>query len=457
MCQKNNDQYNSNQHPRAPGFLFSLSVLSVLFSALLSPPAHAEESAEEAWNAHLQSTYVWQKKPSFDAPYSGARSLSTPTEKSYSFSATAALGWSAWNGGQIYLNPEVMQSVPLSNLTGLGGMTNGEQQKSGGPNPTLYRARFFLRQTWSLGGDNEALASDFNQLAGMLDRRRVVITVGNLAVTDIFDNNAFAHDARNQFLNWALTTHGAYDFASDARGYSEGVALEYYVDDWVVRAGRFMQPAVANALPLDRNVLKHYGDQIEIEHGHTVGGQAGKLRALMFRNRANMGGFRDALAATNNNGSVPDVMQVRTERKKVGFGISLEQNVSSDIGIFARASRSDGASETYAFAEIDHSLSAGAIVRGSAWQRSNDALGIALISNGLSQAHRDYLAAGGLGAFIGDGRLNYRPESILETYYSIGITKHAALTLDYQRIVNPAYNQDRGPVNVGTIRLHAQY
>jgi hypothetical protein len=82
---------------------------------------------------------------------------------------------------------------------------------------------------------------------------------------------------------------------------------------------------------------------------------------------------------------------------------------------------------------------------------------VAVVRNGLSSAHRDYLAAGGHGAFIGDGRLNYRPESIVEAYYSVNVAKNAWVSLDYQRIANPAYNADRGPVNVGSIRLHAQY
>lgn len=419
--------------------------------------AHAEDVKEEAWNAHFQTTYIWQKKPSFSAAYSGLNSLKPQAEKSYSFSATAALGWRAWDGGELYLDPELVQGVPLSDLTGLGGMTNGEQQKTSGPNPKLYRARLFVRQTWQLGGDKAAVESDANQLAGMVDQRRIVVTAGNLAVIDLFDNSAFAHDPRTQFMNWSLLAHGAYDFAADARGYSWGAAIEYFYDDWVLRAGRFMQPAESNGLPLDKNIFKHYGDQIELEHAHTIGSQPGKLRVLAFRNKASMGSFRDALADAPNNGGIPDVSRVRTERTKAGFGVNAEQNLAPDMGIFARASWNDGASETYAFSEIERSISAGTVAKGRAWNRNDDAVGIALVRNGLSSAHRDYLAAGGHGAFIGDGQLNYRPESIVEAYYSVNVAKNAWLTLDYQRIANPAYNADRGPVAVSSIRLHAQY
>ena len=434
----------------------SALIAAMLVGAAVS--AHADDTIpQEAWNVHVQATYIWQKKPSFSAPYSGVNSLRPAAEKAYSFSSTAALGWRAWSGGELYFSPELVQGVPLSGLTGFGGMTNGEQQKTSGSNPTLYRARLFLRQTWGLGGEKEAVESDANQLAGMVDKRRVVVTAGNLALIDIFDGSAFAHDARTQFINWALLAHGAFDFAADARGYTWGASVEYYYDDWVLRAGRFMQPAESNGLPLDRHILKHYGDQIELEHVHTIGEQPGKLRLLAFRNKARMGSFRDALTDAPNNGGIPDVSRVRAERTKIGFGINAEQNLTANIGVFARASWNDGASETYAFTEIERSVSAGAVVTGALWGRNDDAVGIALVGNGLSRVHRDYLAAGGHGAFIGDGRLTYRPESIVEAYYSASVAKNAWLTLDYQRIANPAYNRDRGPVNVGSVRLHAQF
>lgn len=434
--------------------VFAFSLATLLTLPLL---ARAEDIQEETWNAHFQTTYIWQKKPSFNAPYTGDFSLQPGREKAYTFSATAALGWRPWQGGELYFNPEVVQGVPLSNLRGLGGMTNGEQQKTSGPNPTLYRARLFLRQTWNQGGETSGVESDMNQLAGMVSRRRVVVTAGNLSVIDLFDGSAFAHDPRTQFLNWALLAHGAYDFAADARGYSWGAAVEYFYDDWVLRAGQFMQPAESNGLPLDKNIFKHYGDQIELEHAHTLGQQPGKLRVLAFRNRANMGDFRDALADAPNNGGIPDVSRVRTERSKHGFGLGAEQNITGDVALFGRGSWNDGASETYAFTEIERSVSAGAVVKGTAWHRADDRVGVALVRNGLSKAHRDYLAAGGHGAFIGDGQLNYRPESIFEAYYSVTVAKGAWVTLDYQRIANPAYNADRGPVNVGSIRVHAQY
>jgi hypothetical protein len=433
-------------------FRCSLFYLAVLLLATPACAAAADLPATEAWNAHVQTTYVWQAKPAFDAAYTGPASLAPWRETAYSFSATAAFGVRPWQGAELYFDPEVVQGKAMSGLHGLGGMANGEQQKTSGTTPTFYRARLFLRQTWNLGGDVQSVESDMNQLAGSVASRRVVLTAGNLAVSDIFDANSQAHDARSQFLNWALVAHGAWDFAADARGYTWGAALEYYDGDWAVRAGRFVLPQESNGLPLDRHIVRHYGDQVELEHHHTWMGQAGTVRVLAFHDRARMGSFRDALAASAP-GAAPDVGNVRRERGKTGFGVSLDQALDGHAAVFARASRNDGQSETYAFAEIERSVSVGATLQ----VRASDTLGIAFVRNGLSQAHRDYLAAGGVGAFIGDGRLDYHPETIAETYYRIELGKHAALSLDWQHIANPAYNGARGPVNVFGLRLHGQY
>ncbi len=437
---------------------FRRHVLAVLGMAVLPALAAAQTPEREDWNAKFQATYVWQLKPSFPAAYSGPNSLSGDREKSYSFTATAAWGFRPWSTGELYFDPEVAQGVPLSDLTGLGGFTNGEMARASGSNPTFYRARLFLRQTWAMGGDKEQVESDVNRLAGTLDKRRIVLTAGNFSILDIFDNNAYSHDPRRQFLNWAFLTHGAYDYAGDSRGYTWGAAVEYFHDDWAVRAGRFAQPKEPNQLALDSRIFDHYGDQIEIERAHTLGNQPGTVRVLAYRNRAVMSRFDDALDFAARTGTVPDINAVRTgEQVKTGIGINLEQAVSGDVGVFSRAMWADGQTETYAFTEIDRSLSVGVLTRGSAWGREQDTVGFALARNELSHAHRDYLAAGGLGFFIGDGKLNYRPEDIAEIFYSLGVFRSTWATLDAQRIRNPAYNTDRGPVDVATIRLHAEF
>lgn len=439
-------------------FRFKPLIALILGGALLLPlcPVHAQE--QEDWNAKFQSTYVWQGKRPFGAAYSGTNSLSATKETSYSFTATAALGFRLWQGGELYFNAEAAQGIPLSDLTGLGGFTNGEIARTAGPTLKFYKARLFLRQTWEMGGGRDVIDSDTNQLAGSVDRRRWVMTAGNLSVIDIFDDNAFSHDPRTQFLNWSLMTHGAYDYAADARGYSWGIAVERYWNEWAVRVGRFIQPREPNQRPLDPSIFRHYGDQIEIEHAHILGGQPGKLRALAFRNKAKMSRFQNALNLASKTGTAPDINNVRTgEQTKSGFGVNLEQSLSGNVGVFVRASWADGKTETYAFTEIDRSASAGVLFKGAAWGRGQDTLGIALARNGLSDAHRNYLAAGGLGFFIGDGRINYRPESIFEAFYSLGIMKQTFISVDWQHIRNPAYNADRGPVNVASMRLHVEF
>ncbi len=414
----------------------------------------AQDAQEEALGAKFQTTYVWQRKYPFGAAYTGPNSLIPEIEKSYSFTATAALGARTWKGGEVYFDPEITQGVPLSRLTGLGGFTNGEIARTSGPNLTLYSARLFLRQTWGPGGDREAVESDANQLAGSVESRRLVLTAGKLSVQDLFDDNAYSHDPRTQFLNWSLMTYGAWDFAADARGYSWGFALEYFDGAWALRAARFMMPKESNGLALNPRIFASFGDQIELERSHMLFGRAGKLRVLAYRNQADMGGYRDSIADANASGSTPDLATSRKTRVKYGFGVNLEQSLSPDAGVFARASWNNGEAETFAFTEIDRSLSAGVLIKGAGWNRATDSVGVALVRNGISGPHRDYLAAGGLGFFIGDGQLSYRTENIFEAFYSLGVVKEVWVSADFQRIFDPAYNADRGPVSVVSARFH---
>ena len=447
----------------------SLALLTLLMAGGAAradggPSARAGASAEEAWQFKGQATYIRQRQSSLRSPYSGANSLGAEAAESYSFTATLGLGWRPWAGGELYGNVEGAQGLPLSDLTGLGGFTNGEMARSAGPTLSLYRARLFLRQTWALAGeggqpgDTDAVQSDFNQLAGRAAKRRIVLTVGNLSVSDLFDDNAYSHDPRTQFINWSLISMGAYDFAADARGYTSGVALEWMHDDWAVRAGRFALPLEPNQQALDVQLFRRFGDQIELEHGHTLAGLPGRLRLLAFHDRARMSRFDDALALARSTGGVPDINAVRNQvQDKWGYGIGLEQAVARNVGMFARWSQADGQTETDAFTEIDRSLSGGVLIDGAAWGRPGDSLGLAGAYNELSSARRRYLAAGGISFFIGDGALRYRPEQVFEAFYNLQVVKGVTLSLNGQRIVNPAYNADRGPVNFLATRLHLEF
>jgi hypothetical protein len=428
-----------------------------MLGVLLPLQGHCEEDAP-AGEAHAQVTYVWQHKPAFAAAYSGPRSLSPAAETGYSFSATAFLGARAWPGGEIYVNPEVVQGRPLSNLQGLGSLTNGENQKSSGPTPTLYLARLFVRQTWSLQGSAmEDVESEQNQLAGSRPRNRIVLTCGKVSVTDIFDQNTYSHDPRTQFLTWASLAQGSYDFVADSQGYTVGAALEATWEDWSVRAGRFAAPSESNGPNLSAALGQFHGDQVELEHRHTLGERPGAVRVLLWRNVENMGGFADAIAASQATGGTPEVADVRHRQSKAGYGVHLEQQLSQDVGGFLRYSWSDGRTEAFSFEEVDRSAQAGVQVKGAPWHRPDDVVGLLHIANGLSGVHRDYLALGGLGFFVGDGRLNYRREEVTEAYYNLAVLRDVWFSAHVQHVRNPAYNADRGPVNVYSLRFHAEY
>ncbi len=419
--------------------------------------------SEENSLLRFQATYNWQKHPSYQAAYSGPNSIQTAAEKMYTFSLTGAFGVRPWQGGEVYLNVEAAQGIPFStNLVGLGGFTNGEITRAAGTNPIVYRQRLFLRQTWNNGGESQRVESSFNnQMAGWVDRDRFVMTVGNFSTLDVFDPNSYAKDPRTQFMNWSNWTYSSYDYAADARGFGWGVAAEWYKDDWVLRFGRMTGPIKPNELPVDQSIFNHYGDQLEVEHAHTLFGRPGAVRVLGWRNRAILASFSDAHSWLNANPGQytgPDALfAVRgAEKIKYGLGVNVEQALTEDAGYFLRAMQTDGRTETYAFTEVDGSLSTGVACKGEAWGRDQDGAGLAFARNFLSVERRSFLAAGGISYFIGDGALNYRPEDILEGYYSIGLSRELKLTVDYQRIQNPAYNADRGPIDIYAVRLRGE-
>ena len=218
-------------------------------------------------------------------------------------------------------------------------------------------------------------------------------------------------------------------------------------------------PTTAGGPDLAYNQGHDHSEQLEVElHPRIL--RAPKppfvVRMLGFRNVGHMGRFRDALSTANPN-TAPQLDGVRRSGAvKYGFGLNVEQALADggDTGVFARYGWNDGATETFSFAESDRSISVGGQLSGAHWRRKDDRVGIAFGQSDISAAHKDYLAAGGQGASVGDGRLHYRSERIEEIYYSYQVAKPLAVTLDYQSIANPGYNRDRGPVNVVALRMH---
>ena len=423
------------------------------FPAMTVPDAPASKN----WNVHAQTTFILQGYPGFRSPYQGQNSLPGGGMARETWTNTAFLGWRLWEGGEFYFNPELAQGFGLASTLGLGGFSNGEAQKGGAPYPRLRAQRYFFRQTFGLGGEQENVEDGPNQLAGKRDIDRVMLTVGRIAIGDIFDANSYAHDPRADFQNWAMWSSVAYDFPADLPGFTRGVVVELNRKYWALRGGWFQVPEAPNS---DALTFKTGGGVLEYEQRWELLNQPGRFRVGAFWNRGNTGSYRQAVTAVTIDPTldINDAMLgTRQQRNKYGFYLNGEQAISRDLGVFGRFSWNDGQNEILSFTDVDRSLSGGVSLKGTAWQRPDDTVGFGGAINGLSEAHRNFLAVGGLGLLIGDGALNYREEKIIETYYAYKIDKTSTLTADYQFIDNPAYNADRGPAHVFTGRFHAEF
>ena len=418
------------------------------------PNTDITDSESKRWEIHGQTTYLPQGYPAFHAPYSGPNSLTPAPQAKATWSNSLYLNVRLWEGGELYYNPELLQGFGLNDTLGVAGFPNGEAQKSNFPYPHYNPSRLFLRQTFGLGGEQEELQSGFFQLPGKVDISRVTVQAGKFAVTDVFDQNAYARDPRKDFMNWSIWSSGAFDYAADKLGLGYGVTAELNQKQWAVRGGYFLMDAVSNSNSFDTKVPQRGEYVAEFETRYSLFSQPGKLRTLAFLNSDFSGSYRETL---NNPALNVDITQTRRGRIKYGYVINVEQALADDVGVFGRWSWNDGKNEIMAFTDIDASLAMGASIKGAKWGRPDDVIGIGGAINALSRDHRDFLAAGGLGPLIGDGQLNYRTERILETYYAYALTKAITLTADYQFITNPAYNADRGPVHVFSGRLHGEF
>jgi high affinity Mn2+ porin len=409
------------------------------------------------WNVHGQTTFIGQGYPAIRSPYEGANSLPGGGQTRQTWTADAFLGWRLWEGGELYFDPELAQGFGLNTTLGLAGFSNGEAQKGGTDFPKIRPQRYFIRQTFGLGGEQEEVADGPLQLAGKRDIDRITLTVGRFAVGDFFDGNSYAKDPRADFMNWAIWSSGAYDFPADLPGFTRGAVVELNRKDWALRAGVFQVPSAPNS-----DVLTSAGGAavVELEERYAISDQPGKLRLGVFGNQGNTANYRQALdivAADSSLDINAVTASIRHIQPKYGFYANMEQAITADVGIFARASWNDGQTEILSFTDIDRSVSGGVSIKGSSWGRANDTIGIGGAINGLSNAHRDFLAAGGIGLLIGDGQLNYSEEKILEAYYAYNLTKWSTLTFDYQFVADPAYNADRGPASIFSARAHAEF
>jgi high affinity Mn2+ porin len=421
-----------------------------------SSDAEAPEP-DQRWAVHGQSTFTVQFHPAFNSPYRGPQSLDPAFRGDETFDATVFAGVRLWKGAELWANPEIDQGFGLSDTTGLAGWPSGEAYKVGKAQPYYRLQRLFLRQVIDLGGETQKVEPDLNQLGGSQTAFHIVITFGKFSVVDVFDTNAYAHDPKTDFMNWALIDTATFDYAADAWGYTPGLAVELYKGPWVFRQGLFDLSDTPNSTKFDPTFTQFQVVE-EIQRDYELGGKAGKVRLTGWLSRGRMGSFSDAIRLSEATGQPADIAAVRHYQSRYGIGINLEQQLSGQLGLFARAGWSDGFVEPFEFTDVDRTFALGLVMKGPRWNRPDDTIGLGGVVNGIARIHQAFFNAGGLGILIGDGQLpHYGPEAILETWYSAAVVKPVWLTVGYQYFETPAYNRDRGPVNVFTVRLHAQY
>jgi high affinity Mn2+ porin len=433
--------------------------LCILF--FLCTRSNAQDNAVDTsdWSFHIQQTVIGQIHPDFHSPYSGGNSLQAHEKDRYSVTSTVFIGRHLWQGGDIYIDPELAGGQGLSGSSGVAGALNGETYRIGNPSPELAIpfARIFLRQNIALGNEKNIQEDGQNFIDEQIPKRRITITLGKYSLTDMFDNNSVSHDPRSQFFNWSLMSAGAWDYPADTKGYTIGGTIEYISPEFSVRAATDMVAKVANQLIFDPNFSQAHSETVELEIPHNILPNPGTIRILVFHTLAHMGNYRQAIAEANDT-TAPDITATRAYgRSKYGFDLNLDQQFGKTLSGFMRASWNDGKNETWMFTEIDQSVSAGISLDGFFRKPGEDIFRGALVANGISNDHRDYLAKGGYGFILGDGKLNYATEFIVELQYLTHINNYFTLSVDYQFVANPGYNADRGPVNVFGLRGHVEF
>jgi hypothetical protein len=435
--------------------------ISLVTAALAVARAQADSPAapqpeHENWNIYYQATGVGMYHGSFPATYSGVLSLENTPERDVSLTTTLFVGF-RWLDTEFYINPEIAGGRGFSHVNGLANSENGELPRVASATPKPYLARGYFTHDFGFGNAREMVESDANQLGGSRPMVRYSISIGRFTITDFFDDNRYTHDPRTQFLGWANMYNGAWDYPADVRGYTWGWVHEFHTRNWSLRYGSGAEPRVANGSQLDRKIFVNHGDAYEVEHRHEWRGHLGAVRVLGYTNFARAGTYAEALKLSAADGSTPDVTATRRDGTlKYGFGVSWDQEVSKDWGIFGRLGWNDGKTESFAFTAVDRLASGGVSVNGRRWHRKDDTVATMLTFSGLSGVHATYLARGGLDFLIGDGALRYGLETSWETYYSARLWKGFWTSFDLMRVANPAYNQDRGPVWIEQLRLHLE-
>jgi high affinity Mn2+ porin len=407
-----------------------------------------------------QANFIFQTHPPFDAAYSGAHSLSPDYEKATSRVMTFYTGVRLNDSTEILVDIEEAGGAALSTGLGLAGNTDLDIVR----NPLLskepYLGRGMIHKVFALSKDKVENQRSYLSLFEELPRRRLEIRFGKFSLPDFMDLNSVGSDTHRQFTNWTIDNNGAWDYAADTRGYTVGVTADFEDRNWGFRFVEGLMPKVANGIDLVWKPWQVHAENFEYElRRGPIPKKAGVVRLLAYTNYANMGIYREAVANFEAGlTSIPEITDHPWHvTRKYGFGVNIEQNLTRYVTAFARFGWDNGKTESFAYTEVDQTFAEGVGANGAWWHRKHDLAGVAFVSNAIKKDHQTYLADGGLGFLLGDGKLNYGRENIVETYYTIHVWRGIYVGPGLQHIVDPGYNRDRGPVLVPAFRAHAEF
>jgi high affinity Mn2+ porin len=444
-------------------------------------PEDKRKLLPEGWNFHAQTTVIANLQPGFGALYSGPNSLGVAPDRRSTMTADLFLGAPLWQGAEFHADLLLWQGFGLTNSFGLEAFPNADAYKAGTVDGRFMFAHFFVRQTIGLGGDQEEVPDGPFTLPGKRDISRLTITVGRLNMAELFDNNTYNHDAHTQFMSWAGTML-TWDYPADTIGFTTGIAVELNQRDWALRYGWFQLPGLPNGFTSDDRIFmwpvepgevtsngefwKQWGMILELERRWQMADHPGAVRLQAWADHGFLASYNAAtplLLANPPPANTPQGVQITVPaaaygyRLKYGLGLNWEQEIAKYVGMFGRVGWQDGHTAAAAFNDTDWTVQLGLSIKGDAWRRPGDTLGIAGNLAGASSEQQAFLKAGGTGILNGDGNLNYACEKSFELYYDFAIGKNCQFALDYQLFLDPAFNRDRGPVNVFGARLHWQY
>jgi high affinity Mn2+ porin len=428
----------------------------------------ADQESPSAMFRHFATDHLWlsgqanfisQWHPAFHSPYQGPNSLSPEAQDATSYVFTLFTGLRISNSTEFLFDLQETGGHGIGEALGIAGFTNLDVVR----NPTLSKAPYVARLMWHqiipLSHNEVASQRTPFSLFSKLPQRRVEIRLGKFSMADFYDLNTYGTDSNFQFMNWTIDNNGAYDYAADTRGYTFGAMMEYDDRRWSVRFAEGLMPKVANGIHLDADLGRARSENVEFElRGSVVPHREGVVRLLTFVNHANMGSYREAVDNFLHRVTPkPDITAHPLQTAvKYGFGINFDQPLNDWIGLFGRWGWNEGQQESYAYTEVDQTMLFGLGGNGKRWKRKFDRVGIAFVSNGISRDHQEYLALGGDGFILGDGKLNYGRENIAETYYTLHVWRGIYASYDLQYVHHPGYNRDRGPIIVPGLRLHLE-